>query len=144
MFRFHIVIFLLIPFATCALAQASNITVSKEEQEARDKDRHLILRAELVAEHQELAKAQAAFRLAATAELTREVHRRLENIKALERELASAAGDTEAGQLNRLVVKVKRSALPARSQRTSGAATFWNPYNRAPDAITLTDFPTTP
>jgi len=120
------------------------MTISKEEQQARDKDRHLILRTELVAENQELAKAQAAFRLAATAELATEVHRRMENIKALQRELAFAAGDTEAGQANRPVVKIKQSSSPARAQRTSGAATFWNPYNRVPDSEVSTDFPTTP
>lgn len=144
MFRPSIVILLLIVVANCALAQAANMTISKEEQQARDKDRHLILHTELVAENQELAKAQAAFRLSATAELATEVHRRMENIKALQRELASAAGEPEAGQPSRLVVKVKQSASPARAQRTSGAATFWNPYNRAPDSEVSTDFLTTP
>lgn len=144
MFRARIVILFLIPAATCALAQAANMTISKEEQQARDRDRHLILRTELVAENQELAKAQAAFRLAATAELATEVRRRMENIKALQRELASATGESEAGQPNRLVVKVKQSASPARAQRTTGAATFWNPYNRAPDSEVSTHFPTTP
>lgn len=144
MFSSRIVILLLISAVTCALAQASNVTISKEEQQARDKDRHLILHTELVAENQELAKAQAAFRLSATAELATEVHRRMENIKALQRELASAAGGPEAGQPSRLVVKVKQSASPARAQRTSGAATFWNPYNRAPDSEVSTNFLTTP
>lgn len=144
MFRSRIVILLLIPAATCALAQAANMTISKEEQQARDKDRHLILRTELVAENQELARAQAAFRLSATAELATEVHRRMENIKALQRELASAAGEPKTGQPSRLVVKVKQLASPARAQRTSGTATFWNPYNRAPDSEISTDLLTTP
>jgi hypothetical protein len=144
MFSSRIVILLLISAVTCALAQASNMTIGKEEQQARDKDRHLILRTELAAEHQVLAKAQAAFRLAATAELAIEVRRRMENIKALQRELASAVGEIEPGQPSRLVVKVKQSESPARAQRTSGAATFWNPYNRAPDSEISTHFPTTP
>lgn len=144
MFKFRIVIFLLIPVATCALAQASNMTISKEEQQARDKDRHLILRTELVAEHQELADAQAAFRRAATAELAKEVHRRMENINALQRELATVANENESGQPNRLVVRVKQSAAPARTKRTSQVATFWNPYNRSSDSEVSTDFPTTP
>lgn len=120
------------------------MTISKEVQQARDKDRHLILRTELVAEHQELADAQAAFRLAATAELAKEVHRRMENIKALQRELAAVANENESGQPNRLVVKVKQSAALARTQRTSQVATFWNPYNRSSDSEVSTGFPTTP
>lgn len=144
MFRSSIVILLLIVVTSRALAQAANMTISKEEQQARDNDRHLILHTELVAENQELAKAQAALRLSATAELATEVHRRMGNIKALQRELTSAAGGPEAGQPSRLVVKVKQSAWSARAQRTNGAATFWNPYNRAPDSEVSTDFLTTP
>ncbi len=144
MFKFRIVILLLIPYSTCALAQASNMTISKEEQQARDKDRHMILRTELVAEHQELAKAQAAFGRAASAELAAEVHRRGENIRALQRELAAVRDQSEPDDPARLVVKLRQSAAPARVRRVSGTATFWNPYNRAPDLEAPTDFPTTP
>ncbi|MEX5744543.1 hypothetical protein [Massilia sp. X63] len=144
MFKFCIVIFLLIPYSTCALAQASNMTIGKEEQQARDKDRHMILRTELVAEHQELAKAQGAFGRGGSTESAAEVHRREENIKALQRELAAVRDQSESDEPARLVARARQSAVPARVRRVSRAATFWNPYNRAPDLEIPTDFLTTP
>lgn len=141
---FRIAIFLLNSLATCALAQASNVTVSKEEQQARDKDRHLILRTELVGEHQKLAKAHAAFAIAATADSAAEVHRHTENIKALQRELIAAGYQAEPRPPTRLAVKARHPVTPLRVSRSSGSPTFWNPYNRAPEPEASTDSPTTP
>lgn len=143
MFICRIAIFLLIPLVTCALAQASNLAINKEEQQARDLDRHMILRTELIAERQKLAEAQTAFSEEETVERAAEVHRRSENIKALQRELAVLSKPSKREPV-RLVVKTRRSSTQLSSGAASGAATFWNPYNRAPDSDTSTEFPTTP
>lgn len=140
----RIAIFLLISFATCALAHGSNMSISREEQQARDKDRHMILRTELIAEHQELAKAQAAFGAAATPERAAEVHRSSENVKALQRELASFSDRQESRAAVRYVTKVRGSAKPKHVQRDTGSATFWNPYNRSSEPEASSNFSTTP
>ncbi|WP_335551723.1 hypothetical protein [Massilia sp. DD77] len=114
-----------------------------EEQQARDDDRRVILRMELIAEYQKLANAQAAFSAAANTERAEEVHRRSENIKALHREIAAVHGRQGPLDPVRPVVKLKRQSSYVPAQRASGAATFWNPYNRAPDPE-ISDFPTTP
>jgi hypothetical protein len=140
---FRIAIFLLNSLATCALAQASNVTIATEEQQARDKDRHLILRTELVVEHQKLAKSQAAFAIGATADSAAEVHRHTENIKALQRELIAPGYKAEPRPPTRLAVKATHAATP-RVLRSSAVGAFWNPYNRAPEPEASTDSPTTP
>jgi flagellar capping protein FliD len=144
MFRFRIAIFLLIPWVTCALAQASNVTINKEEQQARDTDRHLILRTELTSEYQALAKAQMALTAVTTAEQAVEVHRRTENIKALQREIAAVASQQMPRELIRVTPKARRAVTGYRAHPTPGAATFWNPYNRASDPEAPSEFPTTP
>jgi hypothetical protein len=144
MFKVFIAIFLLIPCATCALAQSSNLTISKEEQQARDRERHLILRTELTAEHQAYLKAQLALSTAATPEHKADLHRHTENIKALQRELAAINTQQDLHETSQLVPKGARPVVRARIPSTSGAATFWNPYNRASDPQTSTKFPTTP
>lgn len=144
MARFLIAIFLLNTYSTCALAQTSKLTISKEEQQARDRDRHLILRTELTAEHQALAHAQAAFAAAATSDRAAEVHRRLENIKALQRELATVVNQREAPEPVRVVAKARQSVATTHARASIGAAAFWNPYNRAPDSEAPSNFSTTP
>jgi len=143
MARFLIAIFLLNAYSTCALAQTSKLTISKEEQQARDRDRHLILRTELTAEHQALAHAQTAFAAAATSDRAAEVHRRLENIKALQRELATV-DQREPPKPVHVVAKARQSVATTHARASIGAAAFWNPYNRAPDSEAPSNFPTTP
>jgi len=143
MFNCLVVIFLLICYPSCALAQPSNSAIEKKVQEARDDDRRLILRTELQAEHQELTKARSALASTATAERAAEVHRRSENIKALQRELVRIGAQQAAGESAPPVVKAKRQVLPLGSQSASGTAAFWNPYNRTTDPETSTDFSTT-
>jgi hypothetical protein len=127
MFAFLAVIFLLISFSASALAQSSYPTIDKVAQQARDEDRRLILSTELQAEHQELAKAQAALAAGATEERQAEVHRRSENVKALQRELEGVAGSCN------------RPPASLATRSANSTATFWNPYNRAPDPEASTD-----
>jgi hypothetical protein len=116
-----------------AQGSASFPIVDVVTQKARDADRLHILATELQAERQELAKAQTALTSGPTPERTADVHRRLENIKSLQRELDGVAGRPQAQRESlRVVVKAQRPAVSS-SKSVTGVAAFWNPYNRAPD-----------
>lgn len=151
MMQRHAVIFLLI--VPLSLAQfhvsyaqqpASYPIVDPATQKARDIDRRHILEAELQAERQELAKAQVSLAAGATQEREADVHRRLENIKSLQRELDGVAGKQQAPRESlRVVVKAQRPAASTQ-RKTHGPAAFWNPYNRSPDPEVTADLPTTP
>jgi hypothetical protein len=111
--------------------------VAKPEQVARDKDRRLILEAELVAERESLMKAKEEFEASPTRDREMEVHRHWENVKALQRELE--IGTQAAGAPKRVVARAQRPATTTGSATETGR--FWDPYNRAPD---ITDFSTSP
>jgi hypothetical protein len=121
----------------CVRAQPLFPTVAKAEQIERDKERRLILEAELAAEHETLIKTKAAFEAGPTRDRELEVHRHQEDIKALQRELDSIA--QAAGAPGRVVARALRP--PASTVSTKGTGRFWDPYNRAPDT---TDFSTSP
>lgn len=151
MMQRHVVIFLLIgplSYAQCQLSYAQQATsfpvVDPATQKARDDDRRQILETELQAERLELVKAQAALAVAPTQERAADVHRHLENIKALQRELGGAAGRQQAPRESvRVVVKAERPAIST-PRNTKGAAAYWNPFNRAPDPEVTADLSTTP
>ncbi len=116
-----------------AQGSASFPTVDVVTQKARDDDRLHILATELQAERQELGKAQAALNSGPTPERAANVHRRLENIKSLQRELNGFSGRPQVPRGSfRVMVKAQRPPVPS-SKSMTGAAAFWNPYNRAPD-----------
>ncbi len=149
MMQRSVVIFLLIgPWSNAqsqlsyAQDSASYPIVDPATQKARDNDRRHILESELQTERQELATAQASLTAGPTQERAAEVHRRLENINSLQRELDSVAGKQQAPrQPLRVVVKVQRPAASPRGM--NGTAAFWNPYNRAPDREVTADLSTT-
>jgi len=121
----------------CVRAQPLFPAVAKAEQVERDKDRRLILEAELAAEGESLMKAKAGFEASPGRDRGLEVHRHQENIKALQRELDSIV--QAAGAPKRGVVKAQRPALT--TERAKDTGRFWDPYSRAPDT---TDFSTSP
>jgi hypothetical protein len=123
-----------------AQAQAVYPTVGKAEQKARDDDRRVILQDELGAEKESLAKAQAQFDAGPTTEREADVHRHVENVKALQRELDGSAGQHVTHEPAHVVVKATRATLNTEPASTRSAARFWDPYNRAPE----TDFSTVP
>ena len=135
----HISILLVIfslGYMQCELLYAQDALfpiVSPSIQKTRDDDRRQILEAELQAERQVLVNAQAALATGFTRERATNVHRHVENVTALERELelVAAAQSAPRGAF-RLVVKNQRQ-LAAAPRNLNGAAAFWNPYNRAPD-----------
>lgn len=145
MTSFRKVIFLLIGYSANAIAQSSYPVIDKQVQQARDRERHLILDTELSAEYQELTKAASALAAIPTKELAAKAHRHSENIKALQRELHNAEVAPKSSQ-SPVGVVVKREGAVAR--RTTGDATsvaaYWNPYNRAIDARPPTELSTTP
>ncbi|WP_208281635.1 hypothetical protein, partial [Massilia oculi] len=103
--------------------------IDNKTQEARDQERHLILNTELLAEYQEFWKTTGALAASPTPELAAKAHRHDENIKALQAELRSAdAGRKPPNAPLRVVVRAERQAGP---RGGAGAATYWNPYNRA-------------
>lgn len=133
-----VAIFLLLGMARCAQAQSASLVVDHAAQKERDLDRRLVLGTELRAELEELAKAQAAFDASPTSERGVDVHRHVENIKALQRELDGAAGDAqEKRSPTRVIVKARGSSTTSANKSPQ----FWDPYNRAPDP---TVFPTNP
>jgi hypothetical protein len=136
-----VVIFLLIGLVPCAKSQSSFPIIDKETQKMRDNNRRLILEAELQTESGELTEAQKAFGAKPNKEHEAEVHRHVENIKALRRELDGVAGDLqEARTPVRAIVKAMRPAATSLG-RWNRSSRFWDPYNRAPET---TDFSTTP
>ena len=149
MLQRSIVIFLLIGPLSYAQSQwsyaqdsASYPIADPAAQKARDNERRHILESELETERQELAKAQASLTASPTQERAAEVHRHLENIKSLQRELDGVAGRQQAPrQPLRVVVKAQRPAASPRN--VNGTAAFWNPYNRVPDPEVTADLPTT-
>lgn len=142
--------FVLIGLLSCAQPQllyaqtsASFPIVDPATQKARDADRRHILETELQAERQELAKAEAAPVAIPATERAANVHRHLENVQSLQRELAGVARPQQATQESlRAVVRAQRPA--ASIQRDlNGPIAFWNPYNRAPDPAVIVDSSTT-
>ena len=132
-------ILVLATVTVCVRAQPLYPTVAKAEQMERDKDRRLILETELVAEHEALMKSKAAFDRSPVHDREIEVHRHEENIRALQRELDSTAGNDAARNAKRVLVTAQRPAIVAGNTKNTGR--FWDPYNRASDT---TDFPTSP
>lgn len=131
-------ILLLSALALSARAQPAYPTVGKEAQKARDADRRLILETELQAERAELEKARDAFDTGAPGEREATVHRHLENVKALQRELGSKATPPDTGPV-RAVLKATRAAA------SNGApGRFWDPYQRTPDAADSGTAPNSP
>ncbi|WP_143054530.1 MULTISPECIES: hypothetical protein [Massilia] len=129
MWEFRKFIFFLVGCSANALAQSSYPVIDNKTQEARDQERHLILNTELLAEYQEFWKTTGALAASPTPELAAKAHRHDENIKALQRELRSAdAGRKPPNAPLRVVVRAERQAGP---RGGAGAATYWNPYNRA-------------
>lgn len=124
-------------YAECQLSYAQGSAafpiIDPVTQTARDIDRRHILESELHAEHQGLLRAQAALAAGITQERTADVHRRLENIKSLQRELDGVSGKRQPPREPlRVVVKAQRPPGPTH-RNMNGPAAFWNPYNRAPD-----------
>jgi len=126
----------------CVQAQPLYPVIEQATQRTRDEDRRLILETELHAEQDALSRAQGALAASVTPERQAEVHRHAENIKALQRELAGAASkQLTAGEPKHVIIKAISQASNSRERGTTGAARFWNPYNRAPDPV---DSSTTP
>jgi len=144
MFAFRMVIFFLIGHSASALAQSSYPVIDREVQQARDQERHLILNTELLAEHQELAKARDALAANPTKELQAKAHRHGENIKALQRELRGI-GSAQASPSAplRVVATARRPPEPPPARSATALATYWNPYNRAAETWPPTDSSTT-
>jgi hypothetical protein len=129
MWEFRKFIFCLVGCSANALAQSSYPVIDNKIQEARDQERHLILNTELLVEYQEFWKTTGTLAASPTPELAAKAHRHDENIKALQRELRSAeAGRKPANAPLRVVVRAGRQTGP---NGGAGAATYWNPYNRA-------------
>ena len=130
-------------YVSYAQQSASYPIIDPGTQKARDIDRRQILEAEMQAERQELATAQASLAAGATQERAADVHRHQENIKSPQRELDRVAEKQQAPhEPLRVIVKAQRPA--ASSQKNiSGTAAFWNPYNRAPDPEVSADLSTT-
>jgi hypothetical protein len=126
-----------------AQTSASYPKVDPATQMTRDADRRHILETELQAERQELAKAEAAPVAIASTERAANLHRHLENIKSLQRELAEVARTQQLPQGPvRAVVRAQRPAASI-SRDLNGPIAFWNPYNRAPEPAALVDLSTT-
>lgn len=133
MWEFRKFIFCLVGCSANALAQSSYPVIDNKIQEARDQERHLILNTELLAEYQEFWKTTGTLAASPTPELAAKAHRHDENIKALQRELRSAeAGRKPASAPLRVVVRAGRQTGP---NDGAGAATYWNPYNRATNDV---------
>jgi hypothetical protein len=131
--RIHsVVIFLLIELAVSAKSQPLTPVISQATQRLRDDDRRFILQTELQTESQVLTAAQAAFEASPTAEKEAAVHRHVENVRALQREL-DGAGRTQTRKHPRVVVKATRPAGNSTSAGAIKTGSFWDPYNRAPD-----------
>jgi hypothetical protein len=130
------VIVLSVGLSLCVQAQPLYPVIEQAAQGTRDEDRRLILETELHAERDALSKAQSAPAISVTLERQAEVHRHTENIKALQRELAGmTARQPSTGEPQHVIVKAISQATISRGRGTTGAARFWNPYNRAPDPV---------
>jgi hypothetical protein len=132
MFARLVVILLLVVVARCAQAQSSYPVVSHAAQMERDLDRRLVLATELQAERVALAKAQAAFDGGPNSAREEEVHRRIENVKALQRELNVASSPRESHAQARAVVKALRAPAIIKADKSSR---FWDPYKRVDTPI---------
>lgn len=131
-------ILLLCVLPLSAPAQPSYPVIGKAEQKARDEDRRTILQDELDAERAALAKAQVLLAASPSEDREADVHRHLENIQALQRELDASTGKPWRAPV-RAVLKVSRPTSDTASARS--VARYWDPYNRAPEP---TDFSTAP
>jgi hypothetical protein len=129
-----VVIFILISFVGTAKSQPLYPVINEAAQRVRDNDRRFILETELIAERAALAKSQAVFDADPTNEKKSDVHRHVENVKALERELENTARKWAGGRA-RVTVKATRPAISRGGANNRNTASFWDPYNRAPDHI---------
>lgn len=137
--RIHsVVIFLLIEIAVPAKSQHLSLVISEATQRLRDDDRRFILQTELQTENTALAAAQETFRTSPNSGNEAAVHRHIENVKALQREL-DGAGRKQTRERSRVVVKATRPAGNSSAANAIKTGNFWDPYNRAPDN---TDFQT--
>lgn len=128
MYRYRLVSIMLLSFLPLsAQAQPAYPSIDKATQAARDSDRLHILRAELQAERETLAKAQAALDRAQDDAHRAEVHRRLENIKALQRELGLVPRAPSA----RLAVKPRPARVPVVAD--SNRVPHWDTYRHQAD-----------
>lgn len=144
MSAFRMIIFFLIGHSASALAQSPYPVIDKEVQQTRDQERLVILNTELVAEHQELAKARGELASNPTKELQAKAHRHNESIKALQREvrgIGSAQASPSASL--RVVAVAKRPPGPSPARSPTALATYWNPYNRAAETRPPIDSSTT-
>lgn len=123
--------------AVCVRAQPLFPTVAKAEQVERDRDRRLILQAELAAERESLLATKTGVEASPTRDREMKVRRHEENIRALQRELDNIAPPT--GARGRVVAKAQRP--PATTANAKSTGRFWDPYNRTKDT---TDFSTSP
>lgn len=124
-----VVILLLFEVARCVQAQTSNPAVSQASQMERDLDRRFVLGTELQAERAEMVKALSAFNASRSAENEDKVQRHLENVQALQRELAGTSRRGTQGNVRMLAKAIR----PSISAPTNKFPRFWDPYNRAPD-----------
>lgn len=126
-----------------AQQRASFPKIDWATQQARDHDRRHILETELEAELHQLAKAQAGLEAGATQEQVENVHRHLENARALQRELDGVPGRQRTPRVPaRATAKAERAATPA-PRSTKGIPAYWNPYNRSNDPEVTADSSTT-
>jgi hypothetical protein len=125
-FAFIILLSAVVPYVQ---AQPFYPVVAKAEQKARDEDRRLILQTELATERGALADVKARLGAGTSKEDKDAVHRREENIKALQRELDG--GDTQSSGEAPRPLSVK--ALRPSTGTAARAPRFWDPYNRAID-----------
>jgi hypothetical protein len=129
--NFIVAIFIPITWPVSAQTQASYPVINEAAQEARDSDRRSILEAERQMERGELAKAQSAYDAVPTTEGRADLHRHIENLKALQREI-DGVSDRRGKVVPRVVVKGSRPSAN-KYARAKSTATFWDPYNRASD-----------
>ncbi len=138
--------FVLVGLLSCAQTQlsyaqtsASYPIVDPATQRARDADRRHILETELQAERHELAKAEAASAAIPATERAANVHRHLDNVESLQRELARVARSQQVPQESQRVVS--RVQRPGNSvlRTPNGPSAYWNPYNRSADPAVIVD-----
>lgn len=124
--------------ALCRPAQgAVSLMVDKATQQARDVDRRFILRTELQDEQAALASAEQGFKAHPGAEQAAALHRHIENVKALQRELGLAVRVTAAPPAGPARVAAVRA--------TPATAASWDVYERAgSDSLDVYDRPPTP
>jgi hypothetical protein len=135
--RIHfVVIFLLISTTVSAQPQSMYPVISQATQRLRDEDRRTILQGELMAERESLSKMQAAFSSVPTQEQSADLHRHVQNVKALERELEGIEKAAATG-IPRIVIKATRATAKSVAGSARSTGSFWDPYNRASEITTF-------